>query len=728
MKKLFAIVIAGLCSMSALGQTYPSPTFSVMTLQNPLSAANGGTGTTSATGTGSVVLSTSPAISGPIISGSLTATGLVTLADHATQAANTIIGNGTGSTASPTALAIPSCSTSASALNWTSGTGFTCNTSVAAGSFSGTVGIANGGTGATSQTAALTALLGSSTVPIANGGTNATTASAALTNLGAEPIGNATNKDVYVSTAGNDSNSGAGWGLAKLTLQAAVNAAGTNGTVHVGSGTYSLTSTLDMEPSTRLLCVDGAVITQPNAQNLTTLIDFSVNTANGASVQNCTINGNRSNNTDNASAFLLYVGPANDVTITGNLIENGNGYGVDVSTGLRPIITYNKWTNFYVGPIYVITGAAQTPTYGQIVGNTLYGALGQHAITLNNSDSNTVSGNTINAALQTGMTVSTSGSTVTSTGGPNFSALVPGSFIILNGGSEFLITAIGSNTSLTVSGSPGTLTNVPAAAGPGDLLSLLAASRNTIANNNITGGVGGGIVISNFVTGESTSKNNVIGNTIYKSGEGCIELESESTFSTQVFDNQIRGNNIGDCGTGGSAVASNTQYGIALIDFNPNTLLNTFVDDNYVRDDQGTPTTQNWLEVTNLGVGEVFVGRNTNVGTVNNGIAGGIKSITLSSGWGSTATVSGTSFGSSFILTVTSNGTGQANSPSVTVNTVATTSDNPPVMSCKFTGGTGTVNNVIGEEPGVDSAPSVQVFIWNATPVAGDTYQFLCRG
>lgn len=49
----------------------------------------------------------------------------------ATQAANTILGNGTASTAAPTALPIPSCSTTTSALQWTSGTGYSCGTSFA---------------------------------------------------------------------------------------------------------------------------------------------------------------------------------------------------------------------------------------------------------------------------------------------------------------------------------------------------------------------------------------------------------------------------------------------------------------------------------------------------------------------------------------------------------------------------------------------------------------------
>ena len=44
--------------------------------------------------------------------------------------------------------------------------------------------IANGGTGATTQAAALTNILGASLIPIANGGTNASTAAGARTNLG----------------------------------------------------------------------------------------------------------------------------------------------------------------------------------------------------------------------------------------------------------------------------------------------------------------------------------------------------------------------------------------------------------------------------------------------------------------------------------------------------------------------------------------------------------------
>jgi hypothetical protein len=97
------------------------------------SVGQGGTGGTSASGT---LLDN---IAGFASTGFLTRTGAgtyafqsatngVTLGNIAQIGANTVLGNGTGSTANASAQAMPSCSGASSALSWTTSTGFGCNT------------------------------------------------------------------------------------------------------------------------------------------------------------------------------------------------------------------------------------------------------------------------------------------------------------------------------------------------------------------------------------------------------------------------------------------------------------------------------------------------------------------------------------------------------------------------------------------------------------------------
>lgn len=103
----------------------------------------------------------------------LTATGTVTLpaislSGLATQAANTVVANATGSSASPTAIVVPSCSTSSSALNWiTSGgaSALACNTTINAATLGGATFASPGAIGSgTASTGSFTGLVASGTV------------------------------------------------------------------------------------------------------------------------------------------------------------------------------------------------------------------------------------------------------------------------------------------------------------------------------------------------------------------------------------------------------------------------------------------------------------------------------------------------------------------------------------------------------------------------------------
>lgn len=93
MKRLFLTAL--FAPSVVFAQPYPSPTFNSVVLQNPLSPSNGGTGATTSTGTGSAVLSNSPALTNPTISGG-SISGLTT--------AVPVASGGTGANSASTAL------------------------------------------------------------------------------------------------------------------------------------------------------------------------------------------------------------------------------------------------------------------------------------------------------------------------------------------------------------------------------------------------------------------------------------------------------------------------------------------------------------------------------------------------------------------------------------------------------------------------------------------------
>lgn len=127
--------------------TFPAATDTVVTLAATQALTNKTyNGNTWTAGTGTLTLGAGKVAT---ISNTLTFTGTdsssvafgaggtvlyapVALASLATQATNTVVGNATSGTAAPTALAVGTCSTAGSALNWTTNTGFGCNTSITA--------------------------------------------------------------------------------------------------------------------------------------------------------------------------------------------------------------------------------------------------------------------------------------------------------------------------------------------------------------------------------------------------------------------------------------------------------------------------------------------------------------------------------------------------------------------------------------------------------------------
>jgi hypothetical protein len=140
MKRLFSAFLALSASVAFGATTVP------VQLLNPMGSSSGqavvSTGASSAPGWGGIGLNGIAAI-----------------------ASNTVLANTTNASASPTAFAMPSCSTSSSALTYTGNTGFTCNTNINAATLLGATWVSPGAIGSTTPSSgAFTTLSASSTV------------------------------------------------------------------------------------------------------------------------------------------------------------------------------------------------------------------------------------------------------------------------------------------------------------------------------------------------------------------------------------------------------------------------------------------------------------------------------------------------------------------------------------------------------------------------------------
>ena len=118
----------GLSGTVANAMTTPS-----ITLSTPISGILQGNGTAisaaATTGSGNVVLATSPTIASPTFSGTVGGANTIPLSVLAQSIANTMLGNWTAAPANVVANAMPSCPDNAgNHLNYVSGTGITCGT------------------------------------------------------------------------------------------------------------------------------------------------------------------------------------------------------------------------------------------------------------------------------------------------------------------------------------------------------------------------------------------------------------------------------------------------------------------------------------------------------------------------------------------------------------------------------------------------------------------------
>ena len=531
-------------------------------------------------------------------------------------------------------------------------------------------------------------------------------------------------KRLFVSTTGADGNNGLSPESAKATIQAALTAASGGGTVEVGAGTFTLSVSLKMTPGVRLNLAPGTIITQANGANLAPLIDFTTNAANGAAIFGGTIDGNRANSTE-TSGTLVAIGSANDVRLERVSLVNTSGNALTITTGRRPNVWFCNFSNICTYAVLIQTSTNNYQTHGRFVGNNFGVPLGYHVFGVWNSNSNLIAQNKVDASSIGGtlspLLVNSSGTNVTWVSGPNFANVTPGMFVVMNGGGEYFISAKASNTSLTVSPSPGTTSNVPAIIGTGDLFGIDSSSDNDICDNHLTGGATAGIIISNTSGGQDARRNKVHNNQLYFQGE-CALCVSRSTGSWEVGETSFMNNLVVDCALSGPVAGPSGAFaaGISVI----GAAVRTTIVGNTVIDDQATKTAVYWLGLQSVGAGQCSVAGNHSVGPTHfSDILGGFLNATLT-GWGSGATFSAAvSQGGSYYVKITA-GSGPAVYPNITFN-LAACGFNTIIMSKCIILSSGAINPT-NELPGNTVGTQSMTFI--GTPVAGERYNFFIVG
>jgi hypothetical protein len=241
-------------------------------------------------------------------------TGQATLAQFPNLAANTALVNATSGSAVPTAFAMPSCSSAASALTWTTNSGFACNTSITAAAvpLSGITGLGTGvGTAAGN---AVNAAGGLVTVTAANQISRGMEAQGVARSV-VGVTGNATANvaDIQGTASQWFGVNAAGTGLSFQTLGGdctgsitAIVCTKTNGATFATVATSGSASDLSAGtlPAARMPAMTGDVTTSAGAV-ATTIASNAVTNAKAAQMAANTIKGNNTGSTANASDLTV---------------------------------------------------------------------------------------------------------------------------------------------------------------------------------------------------------------------------------------------------------------------------------------------------------------------------------------------------------------------------------------------------------------------------------------
>lgn len=514
-------------------------------------------------------------------------------------------------------------------------------------------------------------------------------------------------------------------------LQRVLNAAAILGIRQVNAiGSYTLSSLLTIPDGIEL---NGSArrltLTQANAANLTSVVSLGDN----AKIRDAILDGNSANNDLDDTNALLRIGGSDNVKVTGCLIRNAPSFGLVMNGGLSSVITDNDFENIYSYGVASF-GALTIDADILVLGNR-FRQMGGGAAVFQSTRKATFSKNFVKNIL-TGapgsrVTVTTSGTTVTMVSGSTAN-IIPGMWMTIDNGKEYRIASVVSSTQFTTTTAPPALTNVPAMMGTGDLIGNVAAQEIVIEGNQMEGTVtfGGGFSLAS--DGTTSGRSLVTGNIFKRCGKQGFNVAGEITGDTlvgDVRDISIEGNYFIDVGCG-AGIADSDKIAVYVTSsagkvYNIHVTSNDFYSTMLFGDNDGRSTYYLGAE-TSLDAGEIKESGNNTFGMLNAGVFNAIKTLTLTSDWGSTATKTILSQnGDSVLFTVACSGTFSASGLGgrIEVSKIVTKPGAKPVVNAKivatnFTNGAN-LFQMFNED---QSTQSIWVSNINTTPANGQSY------
>lgn len=493
--------------------------------------------------------------------------------------------------------------------------------------------------------------------------------------------------------------------------------------VAVPAGTFLFYETITVPAGIKVVDA-GGVLKQANGAGLSDLIVLG----DGATLSGVALDGNWTNNPATGTHVGIRIGASNDCTVEGCEITDMPGYGIVINDGKRARVTRNTIDKFAEFGIAVFGVDAGDEAH-QITDNRIR-RVGWSGIYVQNAAYATVRGNDIRGVYigkpGSRLTVNTSGTTVTWASGPNFADVQIGHWVVLDNGAEYRVTGKASDTSLTVASALPTLSGAAAMIGSGDLLGLAQSSLCQVFDNYIEGSTTYGISMLLGLSEFAAIGNEIRRNKIVNTGKNGVNIAASLIGSGGGFIEKIvvADNYLFLTGSG-AGIGTVDKIGIYITG---DLIYSLLVANNLVASAAGDGQTTYWLGVDGAqNNGSVVVQGNRAEAVASNGIYQGVKSVVLSSGFGSGAAVSSlVTDGRSVSFTVTCGDAGLGTDLNFTINKIVEASTGVPMPKAFCISGSNQLPIMWGEQ--FSSLGSWVTYVRDViTPTSGQLFTFLMK-